>query len=382
MTHRENFLALLEGEPYESVPIWLMGFENEDVGRRLNPEYRFPDNFAHNPETADYPWDRISDEERERVLNYNRALNKPIVVVGWGANMPLGHGGPGEFHFRILEVKEDERILECETGAKRVVRKNPHFYRDFDYPMKTAADVDKLVLPNPHDSDRYRGFEDDVRFFKEAGYAAGANLNGFFSGPHYFCLDYQEFLMSLLIDSENSKKLIDRIGEWNIAAAEEVLSRGAECIVLCDDLGSSDNLLISPELYEAWILPWHKKLCALAHDFGAYVHLHSHGNINKILPLVLSAGVDMLNPFDIYESMDLVAFLETHKDSKTVPVGGLHKFYYEWEKDKQNEYLTSLFERAKKAGRWMFMDTAGVPENVDKETYDFLMKRTEELSAM
>jgi len=382
MIHRENFFALLEGEPYERVPIWLMGFENEDAGRRLVPEYEMPRCFAHNPEDEDYPWDRVPDDERERILNYNRALRKPIVVAGWGANMPLGHGGPGEFKFRLAEKKENERILVCETGAKRIVRKNPHFYRDYDYPLATTADVDNLRLPDPREKARYKGFDEDIAFFREAGYATGANLNGFFSGPHYFCIDYQEFLMSLLIDPDNSKRLIDLVGEWNIAAAEEVLARGAECIVLCDDLGSSDNLLISPELYEAWILPWHTKLCDLAHEHGAYVHLHSHGNINKILPLVLSAGVDMLDPFDIYESMDLVAFLSEYGEGRTVPVGGLHKFFFEWERDKQNEYLTGLFARANKAGRWMFMDTGGIPEGTSKETFDFLINRLDELAEL
>lgn len=380
MNQRENFFAMLEGKAYEWVPIWLMGFENEDTGRRLNPEKPMPRYFAHNPESEDYPWDRVPDDERERILNYNRALRKPLVVAGWGANMPLGHGGPGEFHFRLISSSENERILECETGAKRIVRRNPHFYRDYDYPMKSAEDVDKLVLPDPADPARYKGFDDDIAFFKNAGYAAGANLNGFFSGPHYFCLDYQEFLMSLLIDPGNSKKLIDMVGEWNITAAKKVLECGAEVIVLCDDLGSSDNLLISPELYSEWILPWHKKLCDLAHEFGAYVHLHSHGNINKILPYVLSAGVDMVNPFDIYESMDLVAFLNENKGSKTIPAGGCHKFFYEWDRDRQNEYLTDLFKRANKAGRWIFMDTGGVPEAVTKESYDFLINRLDELS--
>ena len=382
MNKRENYFAVLDGKDYDNVPIWLMGFENEDLARKLNPEYRLPDNISHNPERIDYPWDRISDDERNRTINYNRATLKPIVGIGWGANAPHGHGGPGEFHFRLIDLKEDERILECETGVRRIVKKNPHFYRDFDYPMKSASDIDKLTLPDPRDPARYRGFEDDVCFFKEADFVTGGNLNGFFSGPHYFCLDYQEFLMSLLIDPENTKKLIDRIGEWNIAAAEEMLSRGIECIILCDDLGSADNLLISPELYEDWILPWHAKLCNLTRDFGATVHLHSHGNINKILPLVLSTDVDMLDPFDIYENMDIVAFLETHENCKTVPVGGCHKFFFEWDRGTQNDYLTSLFDRAKKAGRWMFMDTGGIPEIVDKETYDFLIERLVELSKL
>jgi hypothetical protein len=293
--------------------------------------------------------------------------------------MALGHGGPGEFHFRVREVNGDERILQCETGSRRLIRKNPHFYHDSGYPLKTVDEVDTLELPDPADPKRYRGFAEDTAFFKDAGYFTAANINGFFSGPHYFCLDYQEFLMSMLLDPSNTKRLIDRVGEWTITAAEEVLARGVDCLVLCDDLGSSDNLLISPELYEQWILPWHTRLANLAHDHGAFVHLHSHGNINKILPLVVSSGVDMLDPFDIYESMDLVAFLES-RNSRLIPVGGCHKFFFEWDRETQDEYLTSLFTRARKAGSWIFMDTGGISENVTKERYDFLIGRLGELA--
>jgi len=138
---------------------------------------------------------------------------------------------------------------------------------------------------------------------------------------------------------------------------------------------------MSPDIYRDWIQPWHKKLCDLAHDFGAYVHLHSHGNINKILPYVLDTGVDILNPFDIYESMDLVGFLEPGR-SKTIPAGGCHKFFFEWDRTKQNDYLVDLFARAGRSGRWIFMDTGGIPETLAKDSYDFVIGRLRELSGM
>jgi len=91
------------------------------------------------------------------------------------------------------------------------------------------------------------------------------------------------------------------------------------------------------------------------------------------LTLVMSAGVDMLNPFDIYESMDLISFLENKKDCRTVPVGGCHKFFFQWDEKEQSEYLTKLFSGAKRKGRWIFMETGGVPEIITMKNYNFVM---------
>jgi len=382
MTQRESMLALLNGKDYDRIPIWFMGFDNDDLVRSLNPDKQFPKSLFHNPEDFDYPWDRLTDDEREKMLVYNEAVMKPVTVIGWGANMSLGHGGPGEFQFSLIEKKSDtERVLACETGCKRLVRKNPHNYRDYVYPIESVADYHKLQLPDPTAPERFKGFAEDAAYFKEQGYLVGANLNGFFSGPHYFCIDYEEYLVSMLLDPENTKRLIDTVGEWTFAAAKEVLKRGVECLILCDDLGSADNLLMSPEIYVEWIQPWHKKLCDLAHDHGAWVHLHSHGNIKKILPSVLETGVDMLNPWDIDESMNLVDFLSDPTYEHTIPVGGCHKFFFEWDRDKQNEYLTHLFKSAKKTGKpWMFMDTGGIPEGTTRDTWDFLVNRLSELA--
>jgi len=57
-----------------------------------------------------------------------------------------------------------------------------------------------------------------------------------------------------------------------------------------------ETLFISPQMYEKYFYPWHKKLADLCHHYGAYAYMHSHGNINKIVPLVVKAGIDILNP--------------------------------------------------------------------------------------
>lgn len=379
MNERDNILALLGRREHTHVPIWLMGFESEELAAYLLPDVELPEALSHNPEGFDYPWERLSDSERRRLCAYSRAVIRPAAAVGWGANLAFGHGGPGEFRFRVLERKEGERTLLCETGCKRVVRKHPHFFKDFDYALSSVAEWEKLELPDPQDPARYLGVAEDAGYLKEQGFLVAANINGFFSAPHYFCLEYEEFLTSLILDRDNAARLVELLATWTLTAAEELLVRGVECLTLCDDLGNAENLLFSPEIYESLIFPWHRKLCALAHEHGAFVHLHSHGNIARILPLVLATGIDLLNPFDRNEAMDLVGFLQDYGESGVIPVGGLHRAFFEWDEESRYQYLRVLFREAGKEGAWMLMDPAGIPASTSREEFQRFLAQVEEL---
>ncbi len=113
-----------------------------------------------------------------------------------------------------------------------------------------------------------------------------------------------KILVYLLLEPELVHKMMKKLGEFNLNAAESLLKCGVDSITFCDDMGSGNNLLFSPTLYEEFFFPWHKELADLCHSYRAYAHMHSHGNINKIMGKIVDAGIDMLNPCDPYENMD------------------------------------------------------------------------------
>ena len=67
-------------------------------------------------------------------------------------------------------------------------------------------------------------------------------------------------------------------------------------IILRDDWGTQQNLIISPELWRRIFRPAYQTLVDAIHAAGAYASFHSDGVIDAILPDLVEIGCDEINP--------------------------------------------------------------------------------------
>jgi uroporphyrinogen decarboxylase len=135
--------------------------------------------------------------------------------------------------------------------------------------------------------------------------------------------------------------------------------------------------MFNPELYSELFFPYHKELANLCHSYNAYVHMHSHGNILKVFPLLIEAGIDMVNPCDPYEFKD-IEYLKNNFGDKIILVGGMDKFISEWDRKKMREFLAHVINVGRKNGGLILMDSGEIPENISQETYDYYVKVSKE----
>ncbi len=372
ITNRERMQATLAGKILDYVPSWTQSFFNEATVRRLMPAELLPEHLGKYPEEGCSPFDPLSKHELDKLMALNQHIDKMVAGVGHGTNL-YGHGGPGEFVGWVIKRTSTHRIVAYETGAKAKINYDPHFYHLFDMPVKRSADGEAIELPDPEAPNRWRGFREDVAYLKAKGEYTVGYLNGFFSGCHYFFCDYEDFMLSLAADHELVDRLVDKLGTWNLEAARMMLEAGVDCISLADDLGSDQALLFSPDLYDRCFFRWHKALCDLAHAHGAHVHLHSHGNINKILDRIVGTGIDMLNPLDQTEGMDLAAIKRRYGERLTL-VGGMDKFIFDQELPEIERRLRRSVEIGKPGGRYILMDAGGIPETLSREKFDAFLE--------
>jgi uroporphyrinogen decarboxylase len=61
-----------------------------------------------------------------------------------------------------------------------------------------------------------------------------------------------------------------------------------------DDLGGQNGPLMSPKTYVEQIQPFHKRICQVGHEAGAWMLHHSDGSVHGVLGELIDAGIDCL----------------------------------------------------------------------------------------
>ena len=65
---------------------------------------------------------------------------------------------------------------------------------------------------------------------------------------------------------------------------------------VAEDMGGQEDLMISPAQIREFLLPGMRRMIGLVHGAGAYAFHHNDGAVRRIVPDMIEAGIDALNP--------------------------------------------------------------------------------------
>ncbi|MGW8256480.1 MAG: uroporphyrinogen decarboxylase family protein, partial [Thermoguttaceae bacterium] len=126
--------------------------------------------------------------------------------------------------------------------------------------------------------------------------AGGCNL--FEWGSFLRRLD--RFLMDLASAPRDVERLLDALMERYLAFLEKLcraVGDVVDVVRLGDDLGMDQGPFMSPAMYRRLFKPRHKTLCDYIHAHSAMrIFLHSCGGISPLIPDLIEAGFEILNP--------------------------------------------------------------------------------------
>ena len=300
MTGRERILKSLNHEEPDHVPYDISGttvtaitknaYQKAMAFRGLSTKY--------NPELVD-PIQQIITPSEENML-YLKSDTRRI-----GAT-------------RILQY-EKNKIMDGDTiavydfyGSKWVYHPETDIYFNLVLPSLGGYEniSDHLEqLPRPqwdiYISDLEECLERQINMVGDFCGIADRNTAGFTENSMRI-RGYENWFLDTLVDPVGVEALLDIILEDKIrywdAVIDWALRTGNEhkiqVISECDDLGAQDSTILEPDMLRAILIPRMKRLFTHVKQRLPHVKvfLHSCGAIRPIIPDLIDAGVDILNP--------------------------------------------------------------------------------------
>jgi len=207
-------------------------------------------------------------------------------------------------------VGEHYRIIDELGIGWQMPREGGHYYDLYLHPLagaQSAREVESYPWPDPRDPARFAGFAERARSIALGG-QQGLVLERMFAGmweTAMWLTGYEKFFCDMLENAVFVQALMEKMLELTCAYWERALAEvgSLPCVVsTADDLGGQTGLLVSLELYRKLIWPYHRRLFQFlkkASGGRARIFFHNDGAIMETIPLLIEAGVDILNPFQV-----------------------------------------------------------------------------------
>jgi uroporphyrinogen decarboxylase len=105
------------------------------------------------------------------------------------------------------------------------------------------------------------------------------------------------FMMDLALDPDIARAILRKSCDYWMKFARLILENvRVDMMCMSDDLGTQNGLFISREMFREFVMPLTRERADLFKSFGARVFMHSCGGIFPIIPDIIEAGVEILNP--------------------------------------------------------------------------------------
>ena len=301
ITSNQRLCAALEHRESDRIPFDLGGLLvtgiNVNVLRHLREHLGLPADAQVLDQVTQLG--KIDDDLRDRLhVDVESACPSPPSEPGPAKDLGLVDG-----HYRLID--------EFGMGWQ-MPQHGGHYYDLYHSPLAAAETVDEIERypwPDPLDPARFANFRQDADRIvsqKHRGLVAERMHSGMWEHAMWMT-GYEKFFTDMALNPElvhaiMSKELELKMAYWGRVI--DLLEGHTIVISEADDLGGQNGMLVSLDMYKRLIWPYHKRLFEFVKSRAkgntkVYIFFHNDGAIYETLPLLVEAGVDIINPWQV-----------------------------------------------------------------------------------
>lgn len=189
---------------------------------------------------------------------------------------------------------EEKPLFDCYLGREKKSHGQPGVFAE----TEDVSEVEKFPWPDI----RYIDFTDYRRIAKETLDEDMAFFGGFWCPYFHIVADFfgmENYFIKMFENPAVVEAVTEHVVDFYARANEVLFEEMGDLIDIFffgNDFGTQIDLIISPDLFEKFVLPGIQKLTAVAKKFGKKTMLHSCGAISGALPMIINAGVEAVHP--------------------------------------------------------------------------------------
>lgn len=182
-----------------------------------------------------------------------------------------------------------------------------YFGQELEVICQEKTDPEKLKFESPRADYRYERTSAHVKKCSQR-YAIFGKVGGPYSRTSRL-RGTEQFMVDIAEDPEYARALSEKVTGHLTKVGLEQLKRdhlSSTGIWIFDDIAGNEGLLMSPRSYEKIFYPGLVKMIKAFKEAGANkVILHSDGNIESILDVLVEAGIDGIHPVEPKAGMNM-----------------------------------------------------------------------------
>ena len=161
------------------------------------------------------------------------------------------------------------------------------------------------------------------------GFTDTYRASGFWTPFYHYVMDLfgmDNYLVKMFTHPEVVHAVTDRVCQFFYDANELFFKEaGDHCegFFFGNDFGTQRDLIMSPKLFDEFVMPWFKTFTDMGHRYDKQVILHSCGSIYRVIGRLIEAGVDCLHPLQAQAANMDADYLAREYSSKISFLGGV-----------------------------------------------------------
>jgi len=204
------------------------------------------------------------------------------------------------FHEVIGKTPGGETLKKDQFGTViKTPLDNNSTYILLEHPLKNRDSLSGYQFPNPDDTNPYYEKLGQVIKEKYPDRFVDARIDAGIFLTTQFLFGLEEFLLKSAVNINFVAEVYEKVMEYYKKLVPKYKKAGAHMITVIEDIGSTNSLLINPQIWRNYFKPIIKKFYRYVHDEGLYTGICIDGNSKDILEDLLDMGIDVFTVLDV-----------------------------------------------------------------------------------